>query len=176
MFKWACLALAVVAILGLGWVILDLRAEVKRISATVNANLNEIMVNTRETTDTLAILAEDIKQLRDLAGVTAGTPRDKTLVAYADSLLDLLEATDAVIGLDKKMFGEGLKGTVSAQEWVIDARKEALWLTFRAASREELLERLCKNKFGSDWYIQESGVEPVLLMNWVKEHQPDTQE
>jgi len=175
MFKWACLALAVVATLGLGWVVLDLRAEVKQISATVNANLNEIMVNTRETTDTLAILADDIKQLRDLAGATAGTPRDKTLVAYADNLLDLIEATDGVIGLSKKMFGEGLKDIVSAQEWAIDARKEALWLTFRVTSRAELLERLCKNKFGSAWYIQEPDTEPILLLDWLQDHSQTTQ-
>ncbi len=167
MFKWTCLALAVVTILGLGLVIIDLRAEVKHISATVNANLGEIMVNTRETTETLAILADDIKQLRDLAGATTGTPRDRTLVAYADRLLDLIESTDAVIGLDKKVFGEGLKDTSLAKEWAIDARKEALWLTFRVTSREEFVERLCKNKFGSDWYIQESDADPIPLIEWL---------
>lgn len=169
-FKWASLVLALITIAALGWVVNDLRVEVKEISDTVNAHLAEIMVNTRETTETLAILAEDIRQLRDLAGATAGTPRDRTLVAYADSLLDLIESTDAQIGLEKKVFGEGLKDTVPAREWAVDARKEALWLTFRVASREEFLERLCKNKFGSDWFIQIGDEEPLALIDWLQEH------
>ncbi len=176
MFKWVCLILAVLAVLGLGWVINDLRIELKQTSQTVNEHLGEILLNVKKSTETLAILSEDIKQLRDLAGVASGTPRDRTLVAYADSILDFIESTDAQIGLEKKIIGSGLKSLMPAQEWVVDARKEALWLTFRAKSRNELLERLCKNKFGSSWFIEFEAKEPLPLLDWLKENHPETKE
>lgn len=167
MFKWICLALAVVVVTGLGWTINDLRLEIKHTSQTVNQHLPEILANVQKSTDTLAALSEDLKQLRDLAGAS-GQARDKTLVTYADSLLDLLETTDAQIGLEKKVLGGGLKSLVPAKEWVVDARKEALWLSFRASSKVELLTRLCENKFGSPWFIQFPGEEAQLLMEWLK--------
>ncbi len=177
MFKWICLTLAVVTILGFGWVINDLRVELKHTSKTVNDHLPEILANVKRSTETLAMLSEDIKQLRDLAGVAGeGTPRDRTLVAYADSILDLIESTSAQIGLEKKVLGSGLKSVRSAQEWVAGARKEALWLTFRAKSRSELFKRLCENKFGSSWFIKFEDKEPVSLINWLKENHPETRE
>ena len=176
MFKWICLALAIIVVAGFGWVINDLRVELKYSSKTVNDHLPEILANIKKSTDTLAMLSEDIKQLRDLAGVVGeGTPRDRTLVAYADSILDLIETTDAQIGLEKKVMGSGLKSVMSAQEWVADARKEALWLTFRAKSRSELLQRLCENKFGSSWFIRFEGKEPVPLRDWLTDNHPGTQ-
>ena len=72
-----------------------------------------------------------------------------------------LALTVLVVGgfrLEKKVMGSGLKEVMSAQEWVADARKEALWLTFRAKSRSEFLERLCENKFGSSWFIRFEGI------------------
>lgn len=176
MFKWACLVLAVLAGLGLGWVINDLRIELKQTSQTVNKHLPEILANVKKSTETLAVLSEDIKQLRDLAGVASGAPRDRTLVTYADSILDFLESTKAQIGLEKKVLGSGLKSVMPVGEWVVDARKEALWLTFRVKSHSELLERLCENKFGSSWFIQFEDKEPVPLIDWLKENHPETKE
>ena len=56
-----------------------------------------------------------------------------------------------------------------------DARKEALWLTFRAKSKEELLRRLCKNKFGSDWLVvpAEGKAAPRPLLEWFAERDPE---
>ena len=173
MFKWIGLTLAIIVVIGLGWVINDLRQEITHTSRTVNQHLPAILENVQKSTDTLAALSEDLKQLRDLAGAS-GNARDKTLVAYADSLLDLIETTDAQIGLEKKMLGEGLKSVVPAAEWVVDARKEALWLSFRASSKDELLTRLCENKFGSPWFIQLPGKEAVLLVEWLKANHPDS--
>ena len=61
-----------------------------------------------------------------------------------------------------------MKDTVPASEWVVDARKEALLLTFRVNSKDEFLDRLCQNKFGSDWHIQPQGAEAVPLAEWIK--------
>ena len=167
MFKWIALTFAIFVVIGIGWVVNDLRVEIKHTSQTVNEQLPAILRNVKKSTDTLAALSEDLKQLRDLAGAS-GKARDKTLVAYADSLLDLLETTDAQIGLEKKVLGGGLKSVAPAKEWVVDARKEALWLSFRAGSKLELLTRLCENKFGSPWFIQFPEEEAQLLLDWLK--------
>ena len=173
MFKWIGLTFTAIVVIGLGWVINDLRLEIKRTSQTVNRHLPAILENVQKSTDTLASLSEDLKQLRDLAGAS-GKTRDKTLVTYADSVLDLIETTDAQIGLEKKVLGGGLKSIVPAKEWVVDARKEALWLSFRASSKLELLTRLCENKFGSPWFIQFPGENAQLLLDWLKQNHSES--
>lgn len=166
MFKWSCFGLAVIAAGALGWMVNDLRTEIKQATVTVNTQLPEILDKTRQTAETVAVLAEDVRQVRDLSGA-ANIARDKTLVAYADRVLDMVEASGGSIGLKKKLLGSGLKDLTPANQWVVAARKESLWLVLRANSRDQLLERLCKNKFGSAWYIQLPGVEPVPLRDWV---------
>lgn len=166
MFKWSCLAIA--ALFGgvLVWMVNDLRLELRRSTEALNAQLPQLLDKTRRSAETLAELSGDIRQMRDLLG--AGSPRDKSLVAYADELLDRVQASGGRVGLEKKLFGDGLKGTQPAEEWVRDARKEAALLTMTAASREEILRRLCKNKFGSDWFIQIGDREPVTLESWLE--------
>lgn len=166
MFKWTCLAVAALVAALLVWMINDLRLELRRSTETLNVQLPQLLDKTRKSAETLAELSGDIRQVRDLLG--AGGPRDKTLVAYADSLLDRIQAGGGRIGLEKKVFGAGLKETQPAEEWVRDARKEALVLTMTAASREEVLRRLCKNKFGSNWFIQIGDAEPVTLLSWLE--------
>ena len=168
MVKWVYPALAVVVSALLLLMLNDLRVQVKRGTATVNNHLPEILDKTRRTADTVAVLSEDIRQLRDLAGGGTDRARDKTLVAFADTLLDAVESADAVVGLKPKLIGSELKDTVPAKEWVVDARKEALWQTFRVNSRSELVERLTRNKFGSEWYIQPNGAGAVPLAEWLK--------
>jgi hypothetical protein len=164
--------LAVVVSAALLWMLNDLRVQAKRATRTLNDQLPEILDRTKRSADTLAVLSDDIRQLRDLAGA-GDAARDKSLAAYADRVLDAVESTDATIGLKPKLIGDALKDTVPARQWVTDARKEALWLTFRAASRDELLDRLCKNKFGSEWHIQPAGGGAVPLADWVRQHVPD---
>jgi hypothetical protein len=162
--------LGVVALVLVVILLFDLRTEFKRTGRTVNQHLPEILAKTQTSTDTLAKLSEDIRQLRDLAGATG--PRDATLARYADDLLDRVEsATDARIGVEA-IIGKGLKDTQPAEEWTVEARKEALYLTFAAKSREELLERLTKNKFGRDWLIQEGQSGPVRLREWLEGKRP----
>src|SRR5262245_60976221 len=121
MFKWACLGVAAAFLGLLAWLANDVRLEVRRSTQAVNqhlpaivdrtskttetlaANLPEIVEKTRTTTETLADLAADIRQLKELAGVT-NAARDKNLVAYADSVLDRVESSGGTVGL-KKAFG-----------------------------------------------------------------------
>ena len=62
----------------------DLRIEVKRSVFTLNESLPIILDNTKKGTQTLVVLSQDIKQFRDLAGVST-QGRDTSLVGYADA-------------------------------------------------------------------------------------------
>jgi hypothetical protein len=199
MFKWICLGVAVVFLSLFAWILYDVRVLihetseiVKSSGKTINEQLPTIVEKTRKTTDTLADhlpqivektqkstetlaeLAEDIRQLKELAGVS-NTVRDKSLLPFADGILDAIDASGGMIGV-KKTFGSGLKSTQTAKEWVVGARKEALFLTAVARSRKELLTRLSENKFGSSWYIQIKDAEPVTLAEWLKAHHPAAKE
>lgn len=176
--KPALAAVAVVLLLLLawsGWMLNDLRLELKRSAQTVNRDLPVILNNTRRSTETLAEVSRDIKDLRNLAGVE-NAPRDETLVTYADSVLDLVESQrEAVVGKEK-LIGKALDDPLPAAEWVAGARKEAVWLTFRAKSKRELLDRLTESTFGSPWKIQIGKAEPVPLRDWLVERHPPTAE
>jgi hypothetical protein len=200
MFKWTCLAVAVVFLAVLGWLVNDIRLEVRRSAqmvhsagATVNQQLPAIVDKTRQTTDTLAErlpeivdkvrtttetlaeLAEDIRQLKELAGVT-NVPRDKNLVAYATSVLDFIEASGGTVGVKKTFGGSGLKNPTPAKEWTVGARKEAVLLTILVTSKTEFLTRLTRNKFRSPWYIEFADNDPLTLLDWLKANHPATRE
>jgi hypothetical protein len=168
MFKWVTLAVATIAVAVFGWMVNDLRLQAKRATATVNENLPEILEKSRTSAQTLAVLSEDIRQLRDLAGASNGPARDRTLVAYADAILDAVESSGGSIGTKGLLSGDKLKDPQPAIEWATAARKEAVWLTFRAASRDELLQRLTQTKFGSEWIIQLPDAQPVPLRQWIE--------
>jgi hypothetical protein len=160
MFKWSCFGLAVIVCGVLLWLLDDMRVELRKTNATVNAHLPQIVANVNTATTTLANLSKDIESMRDLAGLTS-SPSDPSLATYADRVLDFLEVQpNAQIGL-KKLVGDGLKDVISAKDWARDTRKEALWLTFRASTKGELLERIGQNKFGSDWYFTAPGIPPI---------------
>ena len=173
MYKHICLGFACVVVLVFGWMLNDFRRDLKQSARTLNEKLPVILENTKSSTETLKDLSKDIRALRDLAGVSNET-RDRSLVTYADELLDLVEASGAEIGLKKKLIGSGLKEVVPADEWTTGARKEALWLSFRAKSKRELLERMTKNRFGSDWYIVVGDESPQKLADWLREHHDET--
>ncbi len=172
MFKWACLGFAVVSVLGFAWLTNDLRVNLQRTTQTVNEKLPEILEKTRRSTEILAALAEDMKNLRDLAGASSEA-RDRSLVSFADGILDRLEQTEARIGLEKKVFGSGLKETLPTRDWVVGARKEAVWQTFRCKSKEELVQRLCENMYGSKWWIQVGETPPQPLEDWIRANHPE---
>ena len=172
-FKWSCFGLAAVVCAVLLFLLNDMRTEIRRTNDTVNAHLPQILANVNAATQTLAAVSKDINSFRDLAGLV-DTPQDRSLVVYADSILSFLEAQpEGKIGLSK-IVGNGLKDVMTSAEWAHDSRKEALWLTFRAATKKELLDRLGKNKFGSDWYFTAPGIEPTKLADFLKANHPDS--
>jgi hypothetical protein len=175
MFKWACLAVAVLFCSFLGWIAYDIRSQLTRSGNTVNEHLPAIVEKTHKTTETLADLSEDVRQLKELAGVT-GSARDQNLVAYANSALAQIESSGGVIGLKKTFGGKGLKDQLPAREWAVGARKEAVLLTAVAKSKKELATRLAKNKFQSDWMIQIGDQDPVPLLDWLREHHEPSKE
>lgn len=200
MFKWSCLTVAILFLAGVGWILNDLRIEIRRSIAVihetgqtvneqlppvvekirksadiVSEELPEIVERIRKSTDTLATLSEDIRQLKELVGVS-NSARDKNLVAYADNVLDTIEAVQGTVGLKKTFGGSGLKNPLPTKEWVVGARKEALFLTVVAKSKQEFVTRLTENKFGSQWYIQINGQEPVALLDWLKANHAATRD
>jgi hypothetical protein len=199
MFKWTCLAVAVVFLSVAAWMINDIRVQVRRsveevstAGESINEALPDIVQKTRQVSDTvsktlpevvqhvsrsaeeLAELAEDIRQLKELAGVTT-KDRDKSLVAYGNSVLKAIESSGGQIGV-KKSFGKGLKNLRDAREWAVGARKEALFLSLLVKSKKEMLIRLAKTKFGSHWYIQLPDKEPMRLLDWLKENHPESRD
>lgn len=170
-FRWACLGLAAVVAGVLLWMLNDVRGELKRTNAVVAQQLPTILDNVKQGTTTLAQVSKDIDNLRDLLG--AGAPRDRSMVIYADEILDYLEQQPGHVGL-AKLVGSGMKDTVPVTEWVAAARKEALWLTFRAASKAELAERLAKNRYGSDWWYAPPTGAPVKLAELIQRMPPTT--
>lgn len=164
-FRWTALGLAAAVAAVLLWMLNDVRTELKRTNAVVAQQLPTILENVKTGTTTLAAVSKDIDGLRNLVG--AGAPRDRSMVVYADEILDFLERQPGQIGLPR-LVGKGLKDLVSVAEWTSAARKEALWLTFRASSKAELAERLAKNRYGSDWYYAPPTGEPVKLVELIQ--------
>lgn len=172
-FKWSCFGLAAAVCAVLLYLLNDVRGELQRTNAIVTAHLPQILANANTATTTLAAVSKDVNAFRDLAGLV-DTPQDRSLVVYADSLLDFLEAQQTgQIGLTK-IVGTGLKDVISAPAWARDSRKEALWQTFRASTKTELLERLAKNKFGSDWYFTAPGIAPMKLADFLRNNHPES--
>lgn len=197
MFKWACFGLASFFVLGCLAILNDIRLQVRASSRPIvevgellethlpplvettrqNADriathLPEVVDRTRSAAEVLGELAEDIRQLKELAGLTQN-PRDKNLIAYTDSLLKRIEAAGGVIGVSKNV-GGGIKNTVPVTEWLSGARKEALFLTLLVRSKKEMAQRLCRTKLGFHWWIQPPGQEPTRLVDWLRANHPET--
>src|SRR5262249_44686456 len=125
MFKWSCLAVAVVFLSVLGWMVNDVRLEIRRSTEliqitghtvneqlpaivdkgekatnTLTEHLPEIVQKTRTTMDAVSELAGDIHQIRELL-VGTQTARDTNLVTYASSVLKTIEASGGKIGLKR---------------------------------------------------------------------------
>src|SRR5262249_7754279 len=125
MFRWLCFGLAAVFVCAALWMLDDMRRQVRRSAEllqengravhghlpvivertrksadTVSQHMPAIVEKTKATTDTLAELAADVRQLKELAGVTSGA-RDQNLVAYANSVLKAIESSNGTIGLKK---------------------------------------------------------------------------
>lgn len=209
MYRWLWLALAVAFLAPALWMLNDIRLQVRRSSATIQAagptlaalkttsttineklpsivdrtqktsdvvaaSLPQVVDRIGTTTETLAELSADVRQLKQLAGLT-GKPRDEGLVAYTNSLLDRLAASGGTIG-NKKVVGAGLKNKRPAAEWVVGARREALFQLLLAKSKKEMLDRLAKTSLGGHWYIELPGQAPITLTDWAKAHHPESKD
>jgi len=166
MFRWSCLGLAALVAAAMLWMVNDVRLELKRSTQTVNENLPLILERTKRSSETLMVLSDDIRQLRNLSGA-ADVARDQQMTVFADQVLDAIHDSGGQIGLMPKLIGSKLKDVQPAADWVAGARKEALWLLVRTKTKDALLDKLCKNVYGSDWYIQLEDKEPETLHDWI---------
>jgi hypothetical protein len=210
LFRWLCLGVAVVFLGIAGWMINDIRLQVRRSAEVVKRtgeNVNEhlptaveksrqtaevlrqhlpdVVEKTRRATDTLtehlpeivdrvdkttevvAELADDIKQLKELAGL-GGTKRDENLVAYTNGVLKTIAASEGTVGA-KKVVGKGLKSTQPAAEWVAGKRKWTTLMLLKFKSKKEVVIWLTKG-----WYIEFPNKEPVPLLQWLIQHHDET--
>jgi hypothetical protein len=146
--------------------------KIRTVTETVAKTLPPVVERVDRTTEVMSELAEDVRQLKELAGLTH-TPRDKSVTAYATSLLSLVESSGGEIGL-KKTVGRGLKDSKAAVDWVRTERREVLFLTLLGRSKKELLNGIVKTKLGFNWYIQIGDKPPVKLLDWLRENHPET--
>ena len=149
-------------------------ARVDKMTKTLSENLPDLVDRAGKASEVVAELAEDIRQLKELAGVTASA-RDKSLVTYANGLLAAVESSNGTIGV-KKTVGKGLKNTRPATEWVVGARREALVLTILVKSKKEMLTRLGKTKLGANWMIEFPDQEPMTLIDWLRQNHAESKE
>ena len=160
--RWLYFGLAAVAVGAVLVLLNDLRVQMKAAAGTVNEKLPRILEKTEKTAETLAMLSAE--------GLPQGAGHDRTIVRYADRVLDAVEASGGVVGTKALVGGGGeLKDPQPAAEWARGARKEALWQTLRVKSKDELLERLGETKFGTAWHIQVGGGPPMKLAEWARE-------
>ena len=149
-------------------------ARVDKMTLTLSDNLPDLVDRAGKASEVIAELAEDIRQLKELAGISASA-RDKSLVAYANGLLGAVESSGGTIGV-KKTVGKGLKNTRPAAEWVVGARREALVLTILVKSKKEMLTRLGKTKLGANWMIELPDKEPMTLIDWLRQNHSESKE
>jgi hypothetical protein len=142
--------------------------RVKQSTEIVGETLPEVIDRVDRTTEVVAELADDIQQLKELAGLVS-KKRDANLVAYTNSLLRLLEGAKLEIG-SKQFLGKGLRNGVPASEWVASRRKWTALRLLRMSSRQEVVQGLTHG-----WYAAEPGGEARPLLEWVRAHHPETQ-
>lgn len=199
LFRWLCLGVAVVFLAIAGWMINDIRVQVRRSAErlpeavektrqtadVLSKHLPDVVDKTRQATDTLtehlpeivdrvdkttevvAELADDIKQLKELAGL-GGTKRDENLVAYTNGVFKAIASSGGTVGA-KKLVGSGLKSTQPAAKWVAGKRKWTTLMLLKFKSKKEVVTWLCKG-----WYIEFPNKEPMPLLQWLSEHHAET--
>jgi hypothetical protein len=172
LFPWACLIVAAAPLAFLGWAVNDLRLEARRLTAALNEQLPPILDNGRRTSESVGAVAADVKQLRELLGLS-DKGGEIGLAAFAAEVLTEVEKSGGVIGLKPVLIGSKLKDTRPAREWVADARKEAVWLTFRVRTKREMLEKLSHNYLGSAWWIEVGDAKVVPLTEWLGTRRPE---
>jgi len=174
-FRWICLAVGTLTALVLIWAAISVRAQ-----------FAEIAENSKKGTATLVQVADDLRDLRDLAGIS-NNGSNASFSRYARHVIELVakEKGAHLIPADGGRISQALniaKEVISGKEeplsldkWTVRARRHALWLVFTCESRKEILDGLCQTGVGQQWMIQIPGKEPLPLIDWVKQHDPESQ-
>ncbi len=198
MFKWACLLVATAFLGFVAWVLNDVRLEVRRTSNNLNAtseSINEnlppilektrkatdalgddipqIVTRTRDVSETVGELAADLRKMKT-AMARLKTERDPDLTDYADSILDFVGQTDALVGAKPLVsLGSALQNPVPAKAWAASARNEAVLATIINKSKLGVLTSMTSNAVGQPWYVQ-FGNRRELMLDWLKAQHPET--
>src|ERR1700678_1717168 len=115
MFKWVCLLVAVIALAVFGWMLNDIRLQVKRtadkadnlvdkadkqlpaildhterVSAQLDKHLPLILADAESAADSLSASSQDLDLTRALLGRNPGTPANEKLATYGESILGLI--------------------------------------------------------------------------------------
>ncbi|MCI0460481.1 MAG: hypothetical protein L0Z62_26300 [Gemmataceae bacterium] len=201
MFKWSCFGVAVIFLAAVGWMLNDIRLEVrqagemaratsqtvnqhlptivdrsKQITEVVATRLPEVVEKVKITTDVTANLADDIKQVRQLLVGDSKGKREENLLAYANGVVETIGKSGGAIGLKPLIPGKGPTTPVPAQDWASKARREALGLAILGTSKKDMVTELSRNWFRAAWYIQTQGEKSVPLLDWLKVNHAPTRE
>jgi hypothetical protein len=150
--------------------------KTRKATDALGDDLPQIVVKTRNVADTLSEAAADIKKLK-AAIARLKTERDPELVAYADSVLDFVGKTSAVIGTKPivSLVGGGLQNPVPARAWAASARNDAILATILNRSKLGVLTSLTSNTLNMPWIMEFPGRQRVLMLDWLKANHPETQ-
>ncbi|MCA9136266.1 MAG: hypothetical protein KDB00_05895 [Planctomycetales bacterium] len=193
MFKWACLTTAIVFGLVVLYMIHDLKRDVtgslqsaqQAVSKanvaleTVNDKLPTIVDEVKKGTETLSGVAEDVKLLKSVAGISQNDRGLRGIANYVDeiqrALGDETEGKDATIKVEA-VIGSSLKDVESAREFLVGLNKEAIYILAVAKSKEEALWRVCHGGLPrrAPYYIAFPNEEPVLLDTFIKQIHPES--
>ncbi len=132
---------------------------------------DQIVQDVRTTTAAASSASEQFTLISQLLGgaVKEGDPGD---IAYAVSVLDLIDKTDAKIGT--KRFGK-IRSALSGTDWVASQRNESAALVmFRHVSKKVYLKEICATWVGTSYYIKVDDSKPIKLVDWLKANHPET--
>jgi hypothetical protein len=190
MFKWTCLALAVVFGIALLVMIADLKHDVTASIAnandavvTVNQRLPEMISEVKTGTETLAGLADDVELIKSLAGISAEQSDRgvRGLANYADEIQKILARKIGGKGVEvmkERVIGKKLEVFETADEFLVGLSKEMVTLVLFAKSKEEILDRACHSRRPrrTPFFLKFSNEEPILMEEFIRQHHPESAE
>ncbi len=197
LFKWTALSIATLFGIVLLWMITDFKQRIlvsmekaeatldnaKRSVDNVNSKLPAILVEVKQTSQTLARVADDVELMKRVAGIDHES-QDRGVrgfALYADELQQILNeqavAHPAKI-LKEEVVGSDLKVVETLEEFLVGLSKEMIVAILPVSkSRQEILYRVCHSGVRRvPFYIQIEDAEPVLLEEFVKEHHAASRE
>ncbi len=196
-FKWVCLGVGVTFGFILLWMIADFKrkmvvsldqaeatvGQVQQSVEKVNANMPAVLKEIRETSRTLARVADDVELMKRVAGISSEDEQRgvRGLAIYADELQQILadesEGKGAII-LVEEVVGSDLKEVESVAEFLVGLNKEMILTVLPfSKSRQEVLYRVCRSGIRrKPFYIQFDNAEPVLLKEFICQHHPASRE